>query len=249
MKPDWVILNARRMLPVVNELRIPSAPVNMTLAFATDIHLRKPMDGEKIAEIIGNTQADALILGGDIADTAEDCERMLRLLKPLSFPLGKFSVCGNNDLEAFGSYERVNAAFDKNGIQLLWNSGVQLGRVFLGGVSECKTGLPDCKRTLQSAEKDSYRVLVSHYPLKKLLPNDADLMMAGHTHGGQFNFLGITPYTVGYEWFRGIRQVAGVREYANTRLLVSKGIGTSKIPLRIGVKSEIHKIILGRTPE
>jgi predicted MPP superfamily phosphohydrolase len=73
-----------------------------------------------------------------------------------------------------------------------------------------------------------------------------DLMLSGHTHGGQFNLLGVTPYTFGFERLfarrRSSRFIAGLHEYRGAQMLVSKGIGMSRIPLRIGVRSEIHRI-------
>ena len=72
----------------------------------------------------------------------------------------------------------------------------------------------------------------------------ADLVLCGHTHGGQFNALGLTPYSIGFERLYGRRiaplGVAGWQDADGARLLVSKGIGASRIPLRIGVRPEIE---------
>ena len=71
-------------------------------------------------------------------------------------------------------------------------------------------------------------------------------MLSGHTHGGQFNLFGLTPYAVGFERF-GARcfpplLVSGEADFGPRRVMVSKGIGSSRIPLRIGVHPEIHRI-------
>ena len=72
-------------------------------------------------------------------------------------------------------------------------------------------------------------------------------MLAGHTHGGQFNFFGLTPFAIGFERIgsqRGLApaMVSGARRFGQTMLVVSKGIGASRIPLRIGVRAEIHRL-------
>ena len=82
---------------------------------------------------------------------------------------------------------------------------------------------------------------MSHYPkLPELLP---DLMLSGHTHGGQFNLLGLTPFAIGFERLVSrkphSRYIAGLHEQGGAQVLVTKGIGASRIPLRVGVRPEI----------
>ena len=71
------------------------------------------------------------------------------------------------------------------------------------------------------------------------------LQLSGHTHGGQFNAFGLTPYGIGFERLdvpRELRSVAvsGLHTFGEMQMLVSRGLGTSRIPLRIGVKPELH---------
>jgi predicted MPP superfamily phosphohydrolase len=69
-------------------------------------------------------------------------------------------------------------------------------------------------------------------------------MLSGHTHGGQFNLFGLNPYSIGFERFGDELPppavVSGMMRFGPTTLLTSKGIGVSRIPLRIGVRPEIH---------
>ncbi|MCQ2437587.1 MAG: hypothetical protein MJ099_04250, partial [Clostridia bacterium] len=95
---------------------------------------------------------------------------------------------------------------------------------------------------------DDFSVLLSHYPIlpKHCSPN---LMLSGHTHGGQFNCLGLTPYSIGFEQLGKKRhlapaRIAGLAEMGETTLLVSKGLGMSRIPLRVCVRREVHLITL-----
>lgn len=244
---DRVILNAKRMIPEVSEVRLSEVDCRLKIAFATDFHLRKGMNANLIAKILSDMQADVLVLGGDIADCESDAKKMLSAIRPLRFPLGKFAVCGNNDIEAFESYDRLKMAYEKVGIELLLNEGIRLGdtNAFLAGVTDTAGGKADPEAAFRGAENGMYRILASHYPDPGLLKCEPDLMLCGHTHGGQFNFLGITPYAVGYEFRLHLKQISGLRRWGKTQMLVSKGVGASKIPLRIGVKSEMHLLILG----
>ena len=121
------------------------------------------------------------------------------------------------------------------------------GEIVLAGAAELKHGEARLKGLLRKRpERAEYRVLLSHYPA---LPEPEsgcapDLMLSGHTHGGQFNALGLTPYSVGFERLYGRRiaplGVAGWMDMDGARLLISKGIGASRIPLRVGVRPEIE---------
>ena len=65
-------------------------------------------------------------------------------------------------------------------------------------------------------------------------------MLSGHTHAGQFNLLGLTPYSVGFE--RRFRHLAirGLHRVGDMHLLVGSGIGVSRLPLRIGASPRIY---------
>ena len=62
-----------------------------------------------------------------------------------------------------------------------------------------------------------------------------DLILSGHTHGGQVNLLGYVPYT---PWGSG-KYLKGMYDQNNTKIYVSKGIGTTFLPIRFGAKAEI----------
>ena len=90
---------------------------------------------------------------------------------------------------------------------------------------------------------------MAHYP-KSLLLHAGNcavlphLALAGHTHGGQFRFLGLTPYSIGFESRLSCRAlpVAGWSDALGFPTLVSPGIGTSRLPFRLNVPPAIHFI-------
>ena len=75
------------------------------------------------------------------------------------------------------------------------------------------------------------------------------LALVGHTHGGQFRFLGLTPYSIGFERRKYSRQlpVEGWTEVPGFPLLISPGVGTSRLPFRLNVPPTIHLISISAT--
>lgn len=245
---DPYIRTARHIVPRVSRQTVAGAPEALRgrrLVFASDFHLREETSPEPVVEAIQNCKADLILLGGDYADTNAQALRLFDAFRALRAPMGIFAVRGNNDTEAFETPERLAEGLARFGAELLLNRSVDLGGVLVGGVDEARLGHPDYAAVFGDAP--GYRILVSHFPiLPEAEPADMpDLMLSGHTHGGQFNFLGITPFAVGFERCGGKSRLApalvsGTRRFGRTQLLVSKGIGTSRIPLRVGVRPEIH---------
>ena len=162
--------------------------------------------------------------------------------------MGVFAVPGNNDIEAFGSMDGLRAALREINAQLLVNESALClrsgARLAIGGADEPRYGHPSPEKIFP--EDADYRILLSHYPLQAMLAAKPNLMLSGHTHGGQFNLFGLTPYAVGFERF-GARNfppllVSGEADFGLCRVMVSKGVGSSRIPLRVGVRPEIHRV-------
>jgi len=220
---------------------VPEAMNGLKAAFVSDIHLRKNVSVSPLIDCIGSCGADIILFGGDFADTRAEAVRLFDALAGLSAPMGMYAAPGNNDVEAFGSPDVLRNALHGCGVHLLVNESVQLNGFAVGGMDEYKYSSPAAKGIF--AGRNGYRILISHYPV---LPGERpELMLSGHTHGGQFNAFGLTPYAIGFERIGRMRRLApavvsGYCEIGRMKLLVSKGIGCSRIPLRIGVRPEIH---------
>ena len=235
--------------------RVPGVPVFMRgtrALFVTDLHATKRTTDADIAALkakLAGVRADILLYGGDFADEAEHAIRLLRGLSGLTAPLGVYAVVGNNDREAFENIDELRRLLREAGIRLLVNEAVTLsvngGKLVVAGLDEYKYGNPDATGLYPGeVSADTYRLLLSHYPVAvKPMP---DLMLSGHTHGGQFNAFGTTPYTIGFERIlkrrRAARFVEGLHRHGDGWMLVGKGIGASRIPLRVGVEPEVNLI-------
>lgn len=243
-KMDWYIGPADMRSLHLQEHVIPGVPEQMDglrAVFVSDIHLRKNLSPAPLIDCIKGCGADIIFFGGDFSDDRPQAVRLFEALKKVSAPLGMFSAAGNNDVEAFGSTGELRGALADCGVRLLVNESVQLDGFCIGGVDEHKYGSPSAEGMFTGHR--GWRILLSHYPV---IPDEMpELMLSGHTHGGQFNALGLTPYAIGFEGIMGRKHlspaaVSGLHPFGGGRLLVSKGIGCSRIPLRIGVIPEIH---------
>ena len=237
---------------VRREIRATAFLRGMKAALVSDIHvLPRTTDSQiqKLADVISELKPDILLLGGDYADRQEDAVRLFKALSHVKTPLGGWGVPGNNDAEAWGDLDGRRKLMARTGFRLLVNESAQIplngGTLYIGGVDERKFGAPSARGLFPEARTSlGYSILLSHYPcMPDVTP---DLMLSGHTHGGQFNCLGLTPFSIGFErlFRRGMEALAvsGLHKIGDMQLLVSKGIGGSRIQWRVGVRPEIDLI-------
>ena len=252
-RPDRHISLCGHLRAAVVERPVAGAPAflrGLRVLFACDFHAVRrtsPGDVRALAKRIDDLAPDLILLGGDYADRAEDAARLFEHLSPLHAPLGCWGVLGNNDREAWHDVEDLRGIMARAGCRLLVNESVDIavggGKLWLAGLDDRLYGRPDPTGLYPPApSKDAYRLLLYHEPCA--VAPAPDLLLCGHTHGGQFNALGLTPYGIGFELLYGRRitplGVAGWRDANGARLLISKGIGASRIPLRVGVRPEIE---------
>ena len=246
--PDCSLHPGAFCLPETERVEIGGAPAwlrGVRALFISDVHLRPSVSDAKLSALVGiirSAHASLLLLGGDYAETDADCARFFRALSACDFPLGAYAVPGNNDPQQAGVLESMA---DAGGVILLRNRRAQIllkgKRLEIAGCDDHKYGSPRTEG-LFSADAN-YRILLSHFPTK---PDCAcELMLSGHTHAGQFNLLGLTPYTIGFERSFHHLAIRGLHRMGKMQLLVSNGVGVSRLPLRVGASPRIHLLEFG----
>lgn len=255
----------RNALTDRKEIRLSSAvhaPAGRTLLFLSDVHLSDRFPAAAVRSLIDQIetlQPDMILLGGDYGESAAWQKQFFELFSRLTPPLGTFGVLGNNDYECFPGDQKplIRAAADA-GVRLLVDETARVatdeGNISIAGLDEYRHARPLSRPLFDEADQSAFRILLSHFPQSsgRYIRREGGLMphlaMAGHTHGGQFRLLGMTPYSIGYEL--GIRRymtaVSGWKQVGGTEFLVSPGLGTSKLPIRINVEPTIHLIRLAR---
>ena len=247
--PDSYFRVSRFPEPVPERVAIDGAPDwlrGTRILFVSDVHLRRGVNGARLEAFIDQliaTGADMLLLGGDYAESSRDCLRFFRALKRAKFPLGIFAVPGNNDTRNLDALRRGAA---ESGVSLLINRCLKVhlpgGELEIGGCDEHMYGSPQTRNLFSGG--GSYRILLSHFPAPPEC--ECDLMLSGHTHAGQLNLCGITPYSIGIEREYRLMAVRGLQKIGGMQLFISNGIGVSRLPLRIGAEPRITLLEFGK---
>jgi len=180
---------------VYNEISFtsPNLPPEMDgyrIAFVTDIHAMDDFDRrlQGVVEELNTRQIDLLLVGGDIALDSDDLGPAIGLLAQIVTTDGAFGVEGNHD-----HYQALFAAMEAQGITPLSNSGTYIREGFyLAGVEDLWNRNPNVAAAIAGAGPDSFVLLLSHNPDVSMQQDTrgVDLILSGHTHGGQLNFFG-----------------------------------------------------------
>ena len=230
---------------------LPEAFRGSRIFFVSDIHKRK-LSRECLKAYDG--KADWVILGGDIMERNVPLERVQENLAILSKIGPVYGVYGNHDLKA--DPDGLARALELNGGILLRDENRILER---DGEKICLTGVdqPRSKRDgyprlpeLPDSESALCRIVVVHDPvwIRFMTDKAADLILAGHTHGGQirlpwFGAVRLNGFYRKYDcgWFRWYQPHSAVKR---PQMLISRGFGNRRIPLRLCCPSEMHLIQL-----
>ena len=238
---------------------LPAAFDGLKIAFLADTHHGPFVPVSYLEEVVRMTNAlepDVVALGGDYVQRRrplypQGSQRHLiapgiAALAGLRAPLGRFAVLGNHDHKVSAMLTR--RALAENGFIELTNAGVFLerggARLFLCGVDDLRTGKPNLRRALRQCGADDASILLSHNPdfVERLRDPRVDLVLSGHTHGGQVAFpLVGAPLTASRY---GQKYRAGLVQGPTARVYVSRGIGTIGLPIRWGAPPEITLITL-----
>lgn len=229
-----------------NEVKLDFAGAQRlpTIAFLSDLHAGHFMTADDLAEIgarVMERRPELILLGGDLINHHFDELRLLaKLFERLQAPLGVFAVPGNHDYEEPELVAPWIKAVESHGIPVLFNRGVRLEHhgksLWLAGVDDLTEGRPSLSAALAGRRAGEPTLLLSHHPdvFERASRAGVTLQLSGHTHGGQFRFLGWAPlHHSRHGWVEGLHQ------RGDAHLFVGRGAGVTLFPLRIGTYSEV----------
>lgn len=229
---------------------------NIKIAFISDIHYNNFMNYDRfksMIEVINGNKPDIILFGGDIFDnpstykiddkTRNEC---IELLKSLEADYGKFAVLGEDDLNPdAGDIEELLFQAD---FELLSNEHILITKdgtssINLIGIDSLVGGSPDVTNVFEGVDTSLYTIVVSHAPdiASQLPTNEIDLVLAGHSHGGQIAL----PFLGPISKVKGASNYSHGEYYINqTQLIVSNGLGTTDQDIRIFADPQCHMIRL-----
>jgi predicted MPP superfamily phosphohydrolase len=236
-------------------LRFPNLPNELRglkIAQISDIHsgLYMPMRKmEEITEVVNAQSPDLITLTGDfVSSFKEEIEPFAKGFQGLKSTFGTFSCAGNHD--EWAGISAIESALNQKNLNLLRNrtqpltiDGATLNVI---GMDFTREKTHYLQHALQSSHRDGFHLLLCHHPdfFIHAKPMGIDLMLAGHTHGGQialdFGGLEFYPIDLFYKYPRGLYEEG---EAHAQKLYVNLGIGITATPLRT-VQAEIALITL-----
>lgn len=220
---------------------------DLTIAHISDLHIEGMGRREKrVVETLRKACPDLLVVTGDFVNPGRGgVNALLWMIREFRARYGVFGVWGNVDHRLLTQKEKER--IEKAGIVILQNRATRIREdVWVVGVDDPVTGRDDIEEALIGVPEDSFKILLSHSPIidKRAVEKGVDLVLAGHTHGGQVYIPLISHLLLHLhhsKWYvRGLYKVEG------TYLYVTRGIGTTFIPLRIFSPPEITLVRLKR---
>ncbi len=216
----------------------------VSILHLTDIHLRQPDEHlSALCHQLSQARPDLVVLNGDVVTrgwTDAAVEQLLTALPPAR--LGRFAIMGNWEYWAGASLELWQPRLAAHGVTLLHETWQDLGPVILAGTDDQLAGSPDPSALLASLPSRP-TVLLTHSPalFPRLARPPVQLVLSGHSHGGQVRIPGL-----GALWApRGTdRYLAGWYQQDACHLFVSRGLGWSVAPMRLHCPPELAWIAL-----
>lgn len=252
LEPNWIEVTQ-------HEAWFTNLPVEfdgLVVAHLSDLHIRDYGFRERqVRTLLAEEKPGLIVLTGDFTLEGSDpapIRQFLQSLEALKPTFGIWAVLGNHDhwYPPTRGNEAVRRFFNDAGVALLVNEWGRIGKgldtLSLIGVDDPFSGYANLTESLKGMQRTPFAVLLTHSPQIFMKADLArfDLVLAGHTHGGQVRFPGIgalwlPPGSEGYEsgWFYGM----------SARMYVTRGIGMSILPIRFLCRPEIALITLKRT--
>jgi len=221
------------------------------IVFLTDLHASPLVPRwwlDRAVEATLALEPDLIAMGGDFLDDDPHYITSLSdILAPLQAPDGVFGVLGNHDhyVDAKG----VRRELAQAGVRELWNEPVVIARdgshLCIAGVGDLERDVIDFERAVAGVGPDTPRIVLSHWPdVVAYWPGHLrlDLMLSGHTHGGQAFLPVVGPPYVPSQF--GFRYLRGLIREGERQVYVSRGVGASGVPFRWGSPPELTLLVL-----
>jgi predicted MPP superfamily phosphohydrolase len=236
----------RRVSVEVPVTGLPLPLDGLRVGLITDLHHSETVPAATVSRavsLVQESRPDLIVLGGDYVSFGDRryAGPVAELLSPLAdAPCGSFAVLGNHDDD-----REVPAALQQDGFEVLRDQRTSLvirgEAIDLAGLRFWTRRPADLGRVLTGTRGTT--ILLAHDPrrLSEAAAFDVQLVLSGHTHGGQVLLPG-----VGAIAGRKFPVLAGTGHEGNATVFVSRGVGTVYVPVRINCPPEVAILTLRR---
>ena len=244
------LVEAKKLSRERRVLRLPEWPASHAgyrVGLIADSHIRDRATIEltqRALEFLVEERPDMIVIAGDMVQdwNGPRQEQIAQALEPLAGYEGNIlAVPGNHDYYK-GDPEQLRPVYDQFGIRFLRNECWRVDGINWVGVDSACAGVSDPYYALRQSDPADPTIVVWHEPdAVQWLPRGPELMLSGHSHGGQFTTpWGWAPMTsrLGKTYLRGFYSEAPVPIY------VSRGLGTTGFPSRMFCRAEAAVLTL-----
>jgi len=248
---DGVAITPRRLVTSHHSFGQAASADRLRIVQVSDLHVHGIGSLERqLLEQLHAAPADLIVITGDSIDQAGSLPQLDRLLGEFPRSPRVLAILGNWEYRSGITPGQFARTYARHGIELLVNRSIELehrGRsIRVTGLDDILDGSPDAATAVGGGRPLDHHLVLAHCPITRddvTLPpqHPASLVLSGHTHGGQVAPFGVAtilppgcgPYVSG--WYRD----------GGPPLYVSRGIGTSMLPIRLGATPELVRIDWG----
>lgn len=251
IEPDWLSLTREEVACA----KLPPGLDGLRIALLADFHFRPGSDEsllDSVVRAVAAEKPDLIALCGDYMNgDPRVVEPLVERLGEMSAPHGVFAVMGNHDGWT-GNPDIIRRQFEKAGIAFLINQHSLISlrgeSLAVAGTDFVWRGKPDAAKTLAGISTGTPILALVHEPDyfdTMAAQRDITLQLSGHTHGGQCRvpLVGYIPRKVSY----GRNYHYGTYSRGNSRLFVTRGVGTTGIRVRFACPPELAVLTLRAT--
>ncbi len=179
---------------------VPDAFDGFRIAFISDLHYKslfKEKGLESLVRLLNAQHADVLLMGGDYQEGCQYVPELFAALAKVKTPMGTYGVMGNNDYER--CHDEIIREMQRYGMRPLEHQIDTLRRdgaqIILAGVRNPFDLANNGVSPTLSLSPSDFVILLVHTPdyAEDVSVANSDLVLAGHTHGGQVRILGYAP--------------------------------------------------------
>lgn len=213
----------------------------------TDLHIKEIKAYHKwIGRRITREKPDLLFFTGDSINWPNQLSLLEAFLKLIPLEIPKIVIMGNKEYDGRVTPEMYHELFGKYNGKLLINDSLTFTKgkrqINIVGIDDLLKGSPNYTMAVQNLNSSLSTVVLNHCPqyrdtidrLNQELKVNLMLILCGHTHGGQIQFFGKEFYKPGGSG----KYLNGWYKSEQSLMYVSKGIGTSYLPIRFGARAE-----------
>ena len=231
---------------------LPQSFNGTRIVHLTDFHSRYFGNREKkVLQIVDSLEPDFVFITGDFIDytteNLESCQKFWRVLGE-KYEDKIFGVMGNHEYWNPNS-SSLEQLLNDSGIVILNNENKKItgsdDYIYLIGVDDPDTGYDNLARAIKNIdEENTPKILLAHSPeiIEDIDEKDINLILVGHTHGGQIKIPFIRPIWVPTKYHG--KYAHGLFKINDSYLYVNRGIGIGKLPIRFNCPPEITLIKL-----